>query len=1858
MVIRYRTLLLLLSLCFAFHYTAFGQCSKAVSLSCNQILTNESTVGGTNWIDNEYTSCNTGESSYSAPENIYEIQVYEKAYYQFAVDILDAINLDIFLLNECYILNEPGKPGENYTGPTKAIVCEASSTLDNVTLGVFSEQINVSLNPGTYYLVVDGISSEQQGRYNIEMNCSTPCVEPSEDQPNGVILMCDNFEQYDESDITEQSSDWRLWATSSVDAPVVSENGNHSLLIEDGPSDTDVIYELGNRDEGRYRLSWRMKMEPGFGGYLHILHQNPQSGLPYGNYAYQVEFYDNATGRLFIGDPYDDDVIDFEFDRSVEWVNVMQILDLDQDVAELWVNNEFIYSWPFSQGKVFDSNELAGINFWSGDNLRYQIDNICLWGTRQSIQIEDRDVCLKKGVKLDRNFARRMLYTSAEWEECFTICDYGGSYIFRAQNVDREIEEGDLAPSQLRYDSAVIAAYEGNVPYPLYADIYVLYNDDDLSPFISGFNSGENADTRVFSYFCTCDSEGNCTAKFVDLDGGGFTAFQGFFYIVVTSSGPNDYSFVVFPEGDCSGNPEPISCGQTLEGEIPAGEGIFSVVGSAKQAYDQCYSGVRNYSGQEVEYQFELTDYADVSVRVNTQNPDEQVGVFLYNFLCGRDCIAFAETDASGGTTAVIDRVTLSPGTYYIVVDREQTVGNAGFTIELDCAPLQDYFINSFGDVADEICPLDKDPGAIHKVGLRQQVNTPYDQTSDYFAFLYRPDGETVRVVADTGAVGYWNGVSPMIFELPADLPADDSYCSYQPGDKLEMIWRDVSRTTPLPSICEITFADTSSAAGVTASNTFMPGGISEVLKLKRTQILSSIVSPPRLQGNSEKHTSGLTLNFNTSWTLKVRNNSGFVVPKTTFGEGAGSLRIAVDILENTSVLPRKDTLEFTFTYPDNVVQTVLVPVYQSGICVQEDVEILVPDDRQTFCLQESVVLRSNIAMEDEMGYRFRWSNGDTTSTTSLAAASPGIQQYILRIDNRNCTYTASDTIEINWQDQPQPSINADKTTICAGETVQLTTIVSNPSGTYTYSWDNGLGTGADKSVSPIQTTTYQVSVSNSPSCTGSDAITIIVVDAPIVSAGSDLSTCSGTVISLNGATVSGGDISWTASVAGGSFSPNASVLEPIYTPPPGFAGEITLSLESSVNGLCKGSDQRLLTITSQPDVAAGPNLSICTDSEVSLTGATVSTGNIEWTASVAGGSFSPNTTVLEPMYTPPPGFMGEITLKLVSIVDGRCEATDDRLLTVTQQPTVNAGQDIAICGSKAIFLDEASVSGGIVQWSASVAGGSFSPGANSINPIYTPPAGFQGEIILNLESVINGLCMDSDEVSITINSLPVVSAGADLTTCENSGVELSASSVSAGTVKWTASVAGGTFSPSSNVLHPIYNPPAGYRGDIILKLEADAPGQCSANDAITLTVIQQPGVFAGQDQTTCVNTSVVLEGAVVSAGNITWKSSVEGGSFSPSIHSLNPVYTPPVAYVGEIVLSLESSLEDLCVEGDQKTILIEAAPTATASTPQCSGDLSSYSFNLETNGDEVRTDRGTVEDQGGGKFEIRKVPTGETVTLTLINSLTGCEDMVSFTHDCSCPQVDNPVNLGDLSICAGDPQPELVVEVNEGETVNWYTEASGGTLLQKESATYQPDDAGTFYAEAINIENGCISSQRTAVSLFINSAPELLDSTLTQPAPNEDNGAITVTISGGTPPYTYTWTDGTTLIAGVTTASLTGLTSGAYSLEVKDQNGCVLQQNFILEEVTVVTEPIWGKEVRVYPNPSSSSFQVELPETLADDMIIQLYDLRGKLLLKEYWKAQRPTLYRVDARDLTDGIYLLRIVFRGEYVSRKLIKQ
>src|SRR5690606_31843785 len=106
-------------------------------------------------------------------------------------------------------------------------------------------------------------------------------------------------------------------------------------------------------------------------------------------------------------------------------------------------------------------------------------------------------------------------------------------------------------------------------------------------------------------------------------------------------------------------------------------------------------------------------------------------------------------------------------------------------------------------------------------------------------------------------------------------------------------------------------------------------------------------------------------------------------------------------------------------------------------------------------------------------------------------------------------------------------------------------------------------------------------------------------------------------------------------------------------------------------------------------------------------------------------------------------------------------------------------------------------------------------------------------------------------------------------------------------------------------------------------------------------------------------------------------------------------------------------------------------------------------------------------------------------------------------------------------------------------------------------------------------------------------------------------DGSINLTISGGTPPFTYTWTGPNSFTS--STEDPSGLEPGTYNVSVTDANGCTHDVTGI-----EVGSQLSFNEVNVnftiFPNPSNGVFNVQLFNT-NENVTVAVLDLTGRLV-------------------------------------------
>ncbi|HLP55830.1 MAG TPA: gliding motility-associated C-terminal domain-containing protein [Fluviicola sp.] len=446
---------------------------------------------------------------------------------------------------------------------------------------------------------------------------------------------------------------------------------------------------------------------------------------------------------------------------------------------------------------------------------------------------------------------------------------------------------------------------------------------------------------------------------------------------------------------------------------------------------------------------------------------------------------------------------------------------------------------------------------------------------------------------------------------------------------------------------------------------------------------------------------------------------------------------------------------------------------------------------------------------------------------------------------------------------------------ICPGGTVNLT--ASGGNGTYTWNASPDLNTtsGANVTVTPPSTPgtyTYTVnSATGNPLCPSSTLATAtIVVDncGCTVTAGNSGPICSGAgTVNLTASNVANATYSWT-----GPNGFNSNLQNPTVTPPT-TPGTYVYTVTADDGGTpCTATTT--VTVNALPTVSAGSYSPIC-NNLVSLPLVGSPLGGVFSGVGVVGALFSP--------------LVGSQTVTYDYTDANGCTNSATAFIDVNATPNVNAGTYSPVCTDAADIPLVGSPAGGTFSGNG-VSGNNFDPsaGTQTITYDYTSAAG----------------CSGSATTVITVNPLPVVSAGTYGPYCSNGP-----------SVGLAGTPVGGTFS-GTGVVGNNFNPSAGTQ--TITYTYTNANG-CVNSATTNIIVNNAPAVNAGVDQAVCAGAQVTLSGS--GASNYSWNNGVTN----------NVAFTPGSTQT----YTVTGTDGNGCQNTDQVTVTVNPLPTITAGADQ-----------------------------------------------------------------------------------------------------------------------------------------------------------------------------------------------------------------------------------------------------------------------------------------------------------------------------------
>ncbi|MEL7423596.1 MAG: SdrD B-like domain-containing protein, partial [Bacteroidota bacterium] len=813
--------------------------------------------------------------------------------------------------------------------------------------------------------------------------------------------------------------------------------------------------------------------------------------------------------------------------------------------------------------------------------------------------------------------------------------------------------------------------------------------------------------------------------------------------------------------------------------------------------------------------------------------------------------------------------------------------------------------------------------------------------------------------------------------------------------------------------------------------------------------------------------------------------------------------------------------------------------------------------------------------------FTFLWSTGATSS--SVSGLVEGVYSVTVT-DANGCSSTQS--IMIDVVDDLDVFVTG-TSTLCADENTGSAT--ANPSGgtaPYTFTWNNGANT---QTISGLSPGIYTVLVTDANGCTAQGSFTVTSPpDLNVIIQATDPVNCFGASDATLTAVASGGTPAYTYAWSTGDTGATITGLP---------AGTYTVTATDASG--CTDMASFTVTQTQEIDVSITGETTVCGAEDSGFAGTVVSGGTPPYSYNWSTGAVSENISNLvsgtySVTVTDAAGCTGEesITINVVSdfsvsLIPRNALCFGDNngsVLAIADGGSMPynymwsngaTGNEITglVAGTYTVTVTEGN--GCVTEVSATVGQpGMLTATASGVDPLC--PGDTNGSALVDVSggtapyqyswsnggimSSVNNLSAGTYTVTITDANLCTTTASVTLNDPPALNVNVTAPTITCGgtaTGTATAIVTGGTGAYT-------YMWSDGQTGASAIDLIAgtysvtvtDANGCSEVVGAIVVSELPQITIDFNVTNLECTSAPVGAITAFASNGTAPYNFAWSNGQNGATITGLGAgTYTVTVTDAN----------------GCQAVRSAEIIQTAGFTAGAPGTNVTCFGFNDGS---------ATVIPNGGQApfaFDWSNGETTETITnlapgtySVTVTDANECFATASVVISEPAPVVAN-VNGNNLD-CGGDNDGSATVTPSGGTGPYIFAWSNGQV-----SATITGLSGGT-YTVTVTDANGC-----TATNSIVITEPADLDVNITQNSgtcSNVNQGILVANVSGGTPGFTYLWSNG------ATTATASNLAPGTYSVTVTDANGC--------------TESAFAA-VTTFPAPSCS-VTVDSESTLGDN--------------------------------------------------------
>ena len=464
----------------------------------------------------------------------------------------------------------------------------------------------------------------------------------------------------------------------------------------------------------------------------------------------------------------------------------------------------------------------------------------------------------------------------------------------------------------------------------------------------------------------------------------------------------------------------------------------------------------------------------------------------------------------------------------------------------------------------------------------------------------------------------------------------------------------------------------------------------------------------------------------------------------------------------------------------------------------------------------------------------------------------------------------------------------------------------------------------------------------------GSNTFSIIRSFTPCAAPTATISaTCSGSTTTVT-ATLSG-PTPWTLTYSVNGVPQTVTTSTSPYVLSNNAAANTVYALISVVSNSCTGSAIGSVTVQPFPTAPVSISTAGCPGPfTFTATGGGPSATYAWYTTATGGtpvGSGSSFTT---------PALTATTTYYVAATNAQGCQGPRTPVTaTVSPAPTVTTGPAQTLCtNASPLQLSGFAPAGGTWSGPGVTAGG-----------LFTPTPSLTGTQTLTY-SVNQGGCTGFSFQNITVNPVPVVTAGASQNVCSNDApVVLTGFSPVGGTWTGTGVSAGGVFTPDPSLL-----------GSHTLTYSF-TQGGCTGTGTRTITVIASPNVTAGPNETTCSGAAPFQLNAFSPAG----------GTWSGTGVSATGLFSPAAAGVGVFTVTYSITVGG-CTGTSTKQVTVFAAP-ATPTVNVLTNDtlessVAGLTYEWRLNGNVMSQTTRKIKATTSGSYTVRVLASGNCISV------------------------------------------------------------------------------------------------------------------------------------------------------------------------------------------------------------------------------------------------------------------------------------